>query len=230
MKNGIYVKLGVVLVISFGITHFLPMEAFFKGIASLPGVGALIAAIYQILRDEAAHEKELRLQRQSQIFSLGATSHMANVAFDKHVQFCEKYLLEVHDVVILLFKEGPTLEVVRHIERFGQLQREYSAWIPRDMALQLAPFVDTLHELAAKKYLVNALKDSDDASRAKMAQDMFEAFRRALRLGEPGNGTDNNTAREQVKERVRAILGIEQLTFIRQELVVQAANSLKKES
>lgn len=224
--NTPYIKLGVVFALSFGTAWCLPMEEAFKGIASLPAVAALIGALYQIFRDESAHARELQLQKQSHVFSLGATSHMANVAFDKHVQFCEAYLQEVDEVVRLLFIKGPTLEVSKHIANFGDLQRKYSAWIPKEMALELAPFVDTLQEIAAKTYLVNALQNADEPSRVKAVQEMFDAFKLALRLGQPGGG-DGKMAREEVKEKVRAILGVQQLTRIRQELIKQAAAALE---
>ncbi len=49
-----------------------------------PGVAALSAALFAVVQDLLAHEREVRLQEFS--------SHMANTAFDKHVAFCEAYV------------------------------------------------------------------------------------------------------------------------------------------
>ena len=103
-----YIPLIAVMVFSFGAAYFLPLEKVLLGIIATPGGLALFGALYQILRDQSAHERKIELQRRQEIFNLGATSNMANVAFDKHVEFCGKYMSEVHDTVSTLsgFKDA----------------------------------------------------------------------------------------------------------------------------
>jgi hypothetical protein len=45
-----------------------------------------------------------QLEEAKNRFTVGATSHMANVAFDKHVQFCEEYVEQVFKVMENLFR------------------------------------------------------------------------------------------------------------------------------
>jgi len=58
----VYVVAVIVLVVSFVVVWTLPTTEILRGIVSLPGVGALFAVLYQIVRDQAAHERALELQ------------------------------------------------------------------------------------------------------------------------------------------------------------------------
>ena len=98
-SRGIYIGLAVVFFASFAAAYLLPIGQLLKTIMATPAAVALVAAVYQILKDQAEFERITFLQRQQQIFNLGATSHMANLAFDKHAEFCEKYMSEVHQIV-----------------------------------------------------------------------------------------------------------------------------------
>ena len=48
---------------------------------------------------EFAHQNSVLLGEMQNAFSLGATSHMAAVAFDKHIEFCEEYVAAVSNVL-----------------------------------------------------------------------------------------------------------------------------------
>lgn len=88
----VYTVAAGILILSFVATWMLPTTEILRAILSIPGVSAMVVALYQIVRDQAAHERALNLQEKQQLFNLGVTSHMANVAFDRHVQFSEKYI------------------------------------------------------------------------------------------------------------------------------------------
>lgn len=226
-----YIGLGVVFLLSVATAWLLPMDDALKGIAFTPAMGAMIFALWQIFRDQASFEKNQQLQRQQQIFSLGTTSHMANVAFDKHVEFCEKYMYEIHETVKTLFHKGPTSKAFEHVGRFVELQREFAAWIPKDVALALDPFERAVNKIAALSGLEASLGSSDPNGRAKAIEEMYEIFREVMHIDNPTNINGNSEiAVEEVKERVRAILGIEQLTRIRRKLVKQALDSLESET
>lgn len=76
-----------------------------KGIIASPVAGSLFAALYQIFRDQAAFEKQKYFELRKRVFDIGATSHMANTLFDKHVIFCEKYIEELYKTLLTLFKK-----------------------------------------------------------------------------------------------------------------------------
>lgn len=226
-----YIALTAVFLLSAAATLFLPIDETFKGIASTPAVAALIVALWQIFRDQASFEKNQQLQRQQQIFSLGTTSHMANLAFDKHVEFCEKYMYEIHEAVKTLFREGPTRKAFEHVGRFVELQRHYAAWISKDIAIALDPFERAVNKIAALSGLERALGSSDPKGRANAIEEMYKVFHEVMQIDNPKNIVgDSDIAVEEVKERVRSILGIEQLTRMRRKLVQQALDSLERDT
>src|SRR5437762_1785859 len=95
-RPSVYLVLLLVFLGSALITAAVPAYSVFQAISAVPALGALFAALFQVFRDQAAFERQLLLQQQQQAFNLGAASHMASKAFDKHSEFCEKYMAEVH--------------------------------------------------------------------------------------------------------------------------------------
>ena len=128
-RPSIYLVLLLVFLGSAGITMVLPAYGLLQAISAVPALGALFAALFQVFRDQAAFERQLLLQQQQQAFSLGAASHMASKAFDKHSEFCEKYMAEVHLTVGTLFREGPTQKALDHASNLVRLKSQYSAWL-----------------------------------------------------------------------------------------------------
>lgn len=128
-KSPFWFVLSAVVGISMGITFFAPIGEVYKGLASLPSIAGLLTALFQIVRDNAAHRRSVELQNKQQLFNLGATSHMANTVFDKHVEFSEKYLSEVHKLVVTLTREGPTESALAHASNLFKLRIDYTAWI-----------------------------------------------------------------------------------------------------
>ncbi len=145
----LYISLAIVFLLSFLGAWLLPMNDIFKGIFATPALIAMIGTLFQLARDHAAHENKIDLQRKQQIFNLGATSHMANVTFDKHVEFCEKYMAEVDDTVVTLYREGTTKEALEHAGKLYKLRRDYSAWLTEEIGNQLAPFENALRKIGA---------------------------------------------------------------------------------
>ena len=67
---------------------------------------------------------EIEMEEAKNRFTVGATSHMANVAFDKHVQFCEKYTAEVKRAVAFLFSRGADANVLQHANALMDAERK----------------------------------------------------------------------------------------------------------
>ncbi|HDS15750.1 MAG TPA: hypothetical protein ENN66_03900, partial [Proteobacteria bacterium] len=105
-KKLTYLGAITVFVLSVAITITLPISELFKGITAMPAVGALIGALYQLLRDHAAHERQIQLQNKKHSFDLAVTSPMATIAFNKHAEFCEKYMKKIHETLRTLIRGG----------------------------------------------------------------------------------------------------------------------------
>lgn len=221
----VIVLLAAVLVVSFGATLYLPVDDVFKGVVSVPGVLALIGMLYQIARDESQYLKSQEQQNRQHFFNLGAMSHMANVAFDKHVEFCEKYMAEVHNTVSTLFRNGPTPEALGHAANFVDIRQEFAAWTTTEINENLLPFEQALRDLGATKgYIEDTRGDpASQENRSRSVGEVWDTFRRLLPI--EGDQPDEAVAIEEIKGRVREILDIEQLTALRKRLISAAAES-----
>ncbi len=156
-RPSVYLVLLLIFLGSALITTTVPAYGLLQAISAVPALGALFAALFQVFRDQAAFERQLVLQQQQLAFSLGAASHMASKAFDKHSEFCEKYMEEVHLTVQTLFREGPTQKALAHASNLVQLKSRYSTWLTKAILEGLVPFEAALRKIGASSYLVEAL-------------------------------------------------------------------------
>lgn len=232
MKNWpIYLSLIVVFVASISAASLAPVTEFISGMIVLPGVGALIGALFQIARDSAVFEKQKHLQTDQQVFSLGASSHMSTVAFDRHVAFCEAYLSEVHETIGVLFREGPTEKAMECAHKLFALKREYAAWVPKSVALKLEPFENAINEIGVKTHLVNALRGTKDDARSEAIDESYNVFANVMgmkKLKEDAPDHKKELAVENVKESVREILGINELFEIRSFIIKRSAEFARR--
>jgi hypothetical protein len=216
-----------------GITFYAPIDDIFRGIASLPAVCGLTAALFQLVRDNVAHQRNLQLQNEQQLFNLGATSHMANTVFDKHVEFSELYLKEVHQVVITLTKEGPTPKALKHAKNLYHLRITYTAWITQEIEEKLIPFEQAIRQIGSSANLVYALSGEGDqgSTRSKALTEMYDTFNSLMDIGD-SNAKDADTTIIEVKRKIRQILQVNELVGVREFLInkaVSVVNSTHKE-
>lgn len=222
-RFSVYGILFLVFVGSVAIGVLFPVESVLREFAAVPALGALFAALFQVFRDQAAFERQVLLQQQQQSFSLGAASHMAGVAFDKHAEFCEGYIAEVHLTMSTLFREGPTKTALAHSSKLVDLKRQYSAWLTRDIIKELEPFEQALRKIGALSHLVADLRGTDDPARQGAIEKMYSVFNEVVPIEVDGTvETTSEITADAVQDRIRAILGVEQLTTIRQRLIDQA--------
>lgn len=104
-----YTALGVVFVAAV----FLPSPAVRRW-AESTAVVSVLGFLFQVARDSIAHERSLRILESQNAFSIGATSHMAGVAFDKYSEFCEEYVKEMYEALTTLTREGPRQSALAH--------------------------------------------------------------------------------------------------------------------
>lgn len=231
MKNNIYtyLKLGIVFLISFIVSLALPVSEILKGIAATPALIALIAAIYQILKDQAAFENKVKISEKEQFFNLGITSHMANVAFDKHSEFCEKYMAELHETIGTLFSVGPTERATAHSANFHKLRCDYSAWLPNDISARLEPFEDAIFKIGNLAGLAKSLQGEVDQREERIAarKEAQRILSQVIEIRESENNIKLDHAISAVKNKIRNILGVNELTKMRTLLIDKAIASLE---
>jgi hypothetical protein len=223
----VYLLLSVVFVLSFLSAWLLPVGEIQKGLLASPVLLSLIGALYQVFRDEAKHQKDVALQNNQHVFTIGATSHMANTAFNKHVEFCEKYMEEVHNTILVMFREGESESALTHASNLLNIRIKYAAWLTKEMNSKLEPFEQVLREIGAASHFVRSTENSPNhqEARSKKLDEAFNKFCALMNLNTE-NLIEGVGDIEEVKEVVKGFLGISELTRIREYLVSEATKSI----
>lgn len=229
MKNKLfaYIVLFFVFLASLLTYAVFPPESILRVVSATPGVAALFLVLVQLVRDQARYERELHLQERQFQFSIGAASHMANVAFDRHVSFCEAYLTEVQNAARTMFAEGDSPKALEHASKLGQLREAAAVWLTESIDRDLSKFEQELRKLGANAHLIQETRGDDRhrQQRSIAIDENFEEIGRLLGIGgSRGDEVSESSALEDMKIRVRNILGIEELTSLREHLVKNASS------
>jgi len=200
--------------------HFFPVGVIGE-LAAVPAIGALFGALFQLGRDSIQHDRAIQLEERKNRFTVGATSHMADVAFDKHVLFCEEYSKEVYVTLAFLFRKGPHQDVLERANALADIRTKWAVWLTPELEEKLISFEGALHRIGANAWLLGELRADEDRSEPiKEAYGTFaavmgwETFR--------GETVTRGLAAEKVVEGLRKVLGTAELSRLRSELVKRA--------
>ena len=222
----VYSILAIVFAISLGTAFVLPTADILRWVSGVPALVALIGVVLQIFRDQAQHEKTLIVQRDQQHFVLGITSHMANVAFDRHVDFCEKYITQTQETLSTLFREGPTRQGFELSAKLAGIRLSFQTWLTSDIQNKILPFENALTKIAGMHLELEHLPVGD--KRTKVVEAMHNTFADVLGLSRlEGRGeSDEAVLASRIMDHLQDILGVKQLIRLRIKLVNEAESSL----
>lgn len=223
-----YAILGAIFALSMGAFALIPNTSeVLRAVLAAPGITALLAALFQLFRDEAEYEKRVDSQRREFQFTLGAASHMANAAFDKHAAFCEKYMKELHNTVSTLTREGDTPAALDHAGTLYTLRLEYATWLTEKIDADLEQFETALRQLGASAHFIRTTAGHAHHAEQRILriERNFELFGKILGL-KTNNDIPEKSLVADLKSKVRAILGVEDLTRLREHLIKQASNAI----
>lgn len=229
---GVYLVCFTIFLLSFGLTMTVAVPEIFKGLSALPGIGSLFFALYQIWRDRKTHERQLELQRQQQFFNLGVASHMSNVVFDKYVEFCEKYLKEVDGVLAMLIQENSPAKAKDYSRALAGIRLNYYPWLSSDINTRLLNFERALGRWAFKSEVAQKATGKTSQKALDEADLIWdELLGDMVRQKEMMPGVETTATNEKsianIKEKIRELLGTEQLTDIRKWVVSEAVKHIK---
>jgi hypothetical protein len=139
-----------------------------------------------------------KLTEAQNTFAMGATSHMATIAFDKHIAFCEEYVGETSRALYARVREGLAYEPP-DAGRFLTIRQRWVVWLTRDIEARLDRFEADLRRF-----------------------DAGAAFYRPDGMPESNKQIIEVRVKEIVAD-LREILGIEQLTAIRKNLILRSS-------
>jgi len=210
----IYLVLGAVFGGSFIWTSILPAEAILREVLIFPGGASLIGILYQLVRDEAQHQRNILIQKSNQEFDLAITSHMANTAFDKHIRFCEEYIAEFHNTMVTLFRTGGSAELLKHAGKLAEIKVHHRAWLTQQIESDLEPFESALRTIgAANDYYKSDPSGAVSSGKMQEAHNLMSDIFGFKKYNEqPLNEAIRD---KEVIQTIRKILGIEKLTCLR---------------
>lgn len=221
-----YIALAIVFVASAAAAILLPLGEMIRTVAAIPAIGSLCGALLVISRDRIAYERSLRLLETQNSFAMGATSHMANVAFDKHVSFCEEYAAEMFGALNTLFRRGPHRDALQHADSLFNIRRTWTVWLTPEIEAKLVQFEGAIRTIGAQAGLLDDVQDVPD--RAETVRTTFATFAEVIGLKEwQGEPITGDRAVEKVLHELQRVLGIDELTLLRSELVKRALVNLK---
>ncbi len=112
----IYLLLALGFTVSFAVAALQPVGDLARAIAAVPAAAAMVAAMFQLVRDQVAHDRAVSLQYAQNSFAMGATSHMANVASTSTSSFAKRMLRRCFRPSTRSFAKAPQT-------RFSRTQR-----------------------------------------------------------------------------------------------------------
>ena len=216
----IYLGLGAVFVCSLIAALVLPVDRLITNVIALPCAVALIGAVWQIFRDDAAHGRALDLKQREHFFNLSVTSHMAKVAFDKHAAFCEEYVTRVNLGVRELFRDGPSKSAMAIGQDLTSIRQKHAPWVPAEVLEKLKPFEEAVWKVGTTAgYITDAPSASDHQARI---DDMWKTFSQILNFAFRDAEQRPEIRVDQIILYMQAVLGIAELHRLRTAVVKQA--------
>jgi len=221
----VYIVLTIVATVSFGTALFLPTADILRWISGVPALVALIGVVLQIFRDRAQFEKTLALQRDQQHFILGVTSHMANVAFDRHVEFCEQYISHMQKVLPELLREGPTEKCLIWQSELADIRLKYRTWLTSEIQDKILPFEAAFTRIGGSHMRLEDLDVGE--KRTQVVREMHDTFADVLGLSSLRGNSDDDVAARRIMDHLQDLLGVKQLVRLRIKLVDEAVKTLE---
>lgn len=176
-------------------------------------------------QDQVAHERSLELQRKQHDFGLGIASHMANVVFDKQVEFSEKYAQTVYTVIQKMGQEGPSENALSYSKELQNIRISSAPWISEQLNQNLMPYEAALREIGALATLERTYPN--DPSRSDHVHKMFAIFAKFLGIDFEGTGKEPEDFALAILEHLKDILNIPDLELLRRKIVQLATQQIE---
>lgn len=153
---------------------------------------------------------------------------MANVAFDKYVEFCEAYKDCAGEGVLILIKRGPTKEILPEVGKLSEIRYKFSLWIPADVDERLKEFEKVWRTIGAfSGFLDRTVGTADEETRAKHSNMVFKEFAKAMGLKEwDGEKVSDEFTVAAIIAGLREVLGTEKISNLRRAVLDRAVAHL----
>jgi len=220
--SSLYVVAILVFVASAWSASNITVDNLSKALFAVPGATALFSIVYKFWKDERSHERQVEIQARQQEFAFLPASHMASVAYDKHVKFCEEYLEAVNKAVFDLWVEGPNVKALGHANSLRDIRDRHTAWLTREIEEKLFPIEAALRKIGAGSHVLPLVQPGSE--RSKIVDDVYGAFGKITESGKENQGSTAAVA--SITDSLRELLGIKELTELRTEVTKLARDRL----
>ena len=215
----------LIAVVSFVALAWANTTPAVQALIALPGSAGLLAALWEIVRANIEHQHRLDEKRADYAFELSATSHMAEKAFDKHVEFSEKYIAKANEGLSLLFREGPTVKALEIAGALYGIRREFVLWETKEVSNFLNKFEYALRSIGADEEYLKSVERGP--KRTQLVEKLYDTFKKVVGVEAlPGEPT-GEIAVTHIIEKLRDNLGISELTNLRKFYIAEAARRMK---
>jgi hypothetical protein len=190
-------------------------------------VGAWFKNRFDAQLQETQNRFDAQLEETRNRFTIGAASHMANVAFDKHVEFCEKYTAALNGALNTLFSRGPHQDILQDADKLVGTRLEWTLWITPEVEAKLQGFERALRTIGANAWLIAQL-DPAHQDRTGSIRQAYDTF--ADVMGWPewhGKPLTGDVAAETIIQGLREVLSVGDLRRLRDEMIKRAVAGLK---
>ena len=179
----------------------------------------------EVFKHELRKAHEIQMEEAKNRFTFGATSHMANVAFDKHIEFSEEYANAVLDALIELATKGPKSGASGHAQTLADVRTKWLIWVTPEVNKRLIDFEYALRSIGA--YMEEAHESQPGLDKHEAYTKGYAIFAEIMGL-EKWNGQpiSQERAGDAIIIKLREVLGITELTELRRELVKRASDDL----
>jgi hypothetical protein len=187
---------------------------------SVPFLLGATGAIYSVSRDEAERTFKLDLQRAEHTFTVAATSHMAIVLFDKHVDFCEKYIAKFNQLVDAMIADGYSVKGLPFILEMRGVRREYLLWLDESMTSKLERFESAVVGMTVSNNTHHEILRTRELEEGEEAflDHAFNTLVKLLGLSDELE-PDKESSYHKVISHLQGILMVSELTELRRRLV-----------
>jgi hypothetical protein len=178
-------------------------------------------------------ERALLTQQLEHAFAVGSSSHMANVAFDKHVKFCEDYAEELRRTIGTLIAHVTTTKALDHAAALTLLRQKQALWLTEEMEVPLETIEAALRRIGAGHHRCEVDHRMSYDERMAIHREIYKLFADLVGAKVLGPFPDGEQFSEEmaignVIRGLGRILGVDDLTRLRQKILNNAATSTAK--
>ncbi|MBC8659587.1 hypothetical protein H1X88_22820 [Vibrio parahaemolyticus] len=183
---------------------------------------------YSMKLEKFKKDIQSELQREQQVYNLGAMSHMATTVFDKHAEFSEKYIEKVMECFYFLRSSQESEKAIGYAGDLTKLRFQYAAWLTCDIDEQLLTFENKLRKIGTNSELMKTPKNTGTNQefrdeKARELGDLLTAFT-AWNENIPEH---REVQLDYIQNAIRDVLGVNKLVYLRELIVENSEKQLR---